>query len=206
VSEGDIDKLMKNVMTKQTFILDLRRNGGGLVDTLKYFLRYFFNKDVKIATEKKRSESREVWVKANGEKKFGGRVLLLVDSRSASASEVFARVMQLEKRGVVFGDRTAGAVMESVRFVQSLVPRAVGGLGDFIPYGASITIADLEMTDGNSLEKTGLIPDQVVLKRRADFLSGSDPVLSSALSSIGLTVSPLDAGKIFPPDVDLEFE
>lgn len=64
-----------------------------------------------------------------------------------------ARVLQIEKRGVVVGDRTAGAVMQS-----RLHPHALG-LDRTLRFGISITNADVIMTDGKSLEKVGVTPD-----------------------------------------------
>jgi hypothetical protein len=42
-----------------------------------------------------------------------GKSVVPVDARGASCAELFARIIQLEKRGVVVGDKTAGAVMEA---------------------------------------------------------------------------------------------
>ncbi len=82
-----------------------------------------------------------------------------MDSGSASASELFARVVQLEKRGTVIGDRTEGAVMEARHFTFSQDK----AFGQFLPYGAELTVADLKMTDGNSLEHHGVVPDEILL-------------------------------------------
>jgi C-terminal processing protease CtpA/Prc len=44
---------------------------------------------------------------------FGGRMFILIDSETGSAAEIFARLMQLEGKAVIVGDRSAGAVMAS---------------------------------------------------------------------------------------------
>jgi carboxyl-terminal processing protease len=123
---------------------------------------------------------------------FSGKLTVLVDRDSASASELFARVIQLEHRGQVVGDRTAGAVMEAREFLESV------GTDYVTNYGLSITSANLVMTDGKSLENTGVTPDQMLIPRASDLAEGSDPVLANVAERAGLKISPAEAGKLFP--------
>ena len=117
---------------------------------------------------------------------------MLVDSQSSSAAEVFARVVQLEKRGIVIGDRSAGSVMEGKFFTYKMGAQIV------VFYAASITQSDLIMTDGKSLEHNGVTPDEVNLPSAADLASGRDPVLAYAASRVGVKLTPEEAGKMFP--------
>jgi C-terminal processing protease CtpA/Prc len=117
---------------------------------------------------------------------------VLVDSESGSAAEVLARVIQLEKRGTVIGDQTSGAVMRGKYHGHEL------GVDVITYYGAIITDADLLMTDGKSLEGTGVIPDEVRLPTAMDMAGKSDPVLAHATSLVGLKLGPEKAGLLFP--------
>ena len=147
--------------------------------------------DVKIADSKMRKETKPLLAKSRGDKAFTGKLTLLVDSDSASASEMLARTMQLEKRGVVIGDQSAGAVMTSRRFGYEY------GLDVVIYYGVSITVADVIMPDGKSLEHHGVVPDERRLPTAEDLAAGRDTVMSYAASLHGVTLDPLEAGKLF---------
>ncbi len=123
---------------------------------------------------------------------FTGKLIVLVNSRSAGDSELFARVIQLEKRGIVVGDRTVGSGMKGGYYVYN-----VGG-NTVISYVVAITQADLIMADGKSLEHVGVTPDEIMLPTAADLAAGRDPVLAHAAQELGVKLSPEDAGKMFP--------
>ena len=72
------------------------------------------------------------------------------------------------------------------------------GIDTIVPYGVSITDADIIMTDEKSLEHGGVTPDELKLPTANDLLARRDPVLAYAVSLLGLTLSPEIAGGLFP--------
>jgi C-terminal processing protease CtpA/Prc len=105
---------------------------------------------------------------------------------------LFARTVQLEKRGTVVGDRSQGAVMRS-RFHDH-----ESGMDIVAFYGASVTDADIVMSDGKSLEHAGVLPDHWSLPTGADMAAHRDRVLSLAASIVGVEIEPEKAGTFFP--------
>ncbi len=191
-TEVEVDAAMKKARKNKTLIMDLRENAGGSIDTLKAFLSSFFDHEVKIADRMTRDKAKTVMTKSRGKDVFAGKLVVLIDSRSASASEVLARVVQLEKRGTVLGDRSAGAVMEAAHYTHQIGSEIV------VFYGASITDADLIMTDGKSLERDGVTPDELILPSGGDIGAGYDPVLARAVALASGQMTPEAAGKLFP--------
>ncbi|MGB8011046.1 MAG: S41 family peptidase [Terriglobales bacterium] len=186
-----IDDMIGKARKHKALILDLRGNPGGSIETLKYLIAGCFEKEVKVYDRVGRSEHKPLVAKSHSHP-FTGKLVVLVDSKSASAAELFARVVQLEKRGTVIGDRSSGSVMEAKRYSYK------SGTDTVVFYGASITDADLIMTDGNSLEHKGVVPDEVALPSAEDVAAGRDPVLAHAVEAAGAKLSPEAAGKLFP--------
>jgi C-terminal processing protease CtpA/Prc len=192
VEDREVDRIFNDARKHKTLILDLRGNQGGAITTLDRMLGNVFDHDVKIADRIGRKEMKPEIAKTRGSDVFTGKLIVLVDSVSASAAELFPRVVQLEHRGIVVGDQSAGAVMEAKHYPGSQ------GMDTKIFYGFSITEADLIMKDGKSLEHTGVTPDETVLPTPKDLTDGSDPVLARAAQIGGLNIDPTAAGKMFP--------
>jgi C-terminal processing protease CtpA/Prc len=190
-SLSEVDTMIDKARKHQSLIIDLRGNPGGSVDTLKYLVGGMFDHEVKVADRVGRKESKPEVAKSI-RNTFNGKLIVLVDSRSASAAEMFARIMHLEGRGTVLGDHSSGSVMEARHYNEKL------GTETMIFFGASVTEWDLIMKDGKSLERNGVTPDQLILPTAQDLASGRDPVLAQAAGILGVTMTPETAGKAFP--------
>jgi C-terminal processing protease CtpA/Prc len=187
-----VDGMMNKLRDKKSLILDLRGNPGGFEVTLQRMIGNLFDREIKLGDLVGREESKPIVAKTRGKDIFKGQVVVLVDSESGSSAELLARVVQLEKRGTVVGDRSAGAVMRARQISRT------EGLDTVVFYGLSVTVNDLIMSDGLSLEKLGVTPDELVLPTGADLAAKLDPVLARAAELVGLKITPEMAGGLFP--------
>jgi len=187
-----VENLLRNARGHKNLIIDLRGTSGGSLPSLLSYLENIFDRDVTVGNQIERDKTVPLSVKGNRRNAFRGDLIVLVDSETASAGEVFARVVQMEERGTILGDHTAGMVMESRVFPH------VFGENPVYFYGASVSIAQTVMRDGKSLEHVGVSPDRTMVPTGADLAAGRDPVLAYAAELVGVKVTPEEAAKFFP--------
>ena len=188
-----IDEMMTLAKKHSAVILDLRNNPGGSAATLSYLVGGFFDREVLLGVQRTRAGESRLTTRVRDRDPYRGLLVILVilvNSGSASASEVSTRAMQLEGRAIVVGDRTMGAVV-----VSRYLPHEVG-FGRRVQYGAMISIRDMVMSDGNRLEGVGVVPDHVVLPSGADLAAKRDPQLARALELVGVKMDPATAGAL----------
>ncbi|MGE5727830.1 MAG: S41 family peptidase [Gemmatimonas sp.] len=177
---------VRQARKRRALVIDLRGNGGGYVQSMLEMVKQVDRDSVVVGSLRERHKSSALVAKGGGADAFAGKLFVLVDNRSASASEMFARTMQLAGRGTVIGDRTAGAVMVSRYYPLSI------GMETRIFFGVQVTDADVIMSDGGRLERVGVTPDELLIPASTDLASNRDPALARALTLAGV---PTDAAK-----------
>ena len=100
-----LDKL--TALGMQDVIIDLQNNGGGYLQSAVEMANFFIPSGNLIVYTQGRKEQARKYYTSNG-KKFSGKIVVLVDEESASASEIFAGAIQDLDRGVIVGRRTFG--------------------------------------------------------------------------------------------------
>lgn len=134
-----LTKLKKQGM--KDLILDLQGNGGGYLNAAIDLANEFLNtKDLIVYTEGKRNPRSEFYAKGNGQFQ-DGKLAILIDEFSASASEIVTGAIQDWDRGIVVGRRSFG---------KGLVQRPVD-----LPDGSMIrlTVARYYTPSGRCIQK-----------------------------------------------------
>ncbi len=127
------------------YILDLRGNPGGLLESSILIARQWIDKGTIVTT--RTGEGVDDVRKANGRALTEKPVVVLVDQGSASASEILAGAIQDNKRGILVGKKTFGKGL-----VQSVRPLVDGS-------GLTVTVAKYLTPKGTDINKFGINPD-----------------------------------------------
>jgi carboxyl-terminal processing protease len=114
---------------------------------LERFVGYFHKDEAEIVKSVLRDKTEKMIAKPRQPSFWDIPIVVLVDSESASASEIFARHMQLSSRGIVIGDKTMGAVSISENFIQKI------GADPAVFYGVQATIGHAIFPMGRTLKR-----------------------------------------------------
>ncbi len=158
-----------------TWVLDLRNNGGGSVPTFASVASMFIKEGtLGVTVDRNGAETLISTVRTggvSGHKEYAQPLAVLVNSLSASASELLAADLQEYGAGRVFGETTAGCFGNSQLFR--------------IPDGSDMWITVRALQSGlarRDVHKQGVTPDEVVRRTRLDLARGDDPQLGAALT------------------------
>lgn len=180
---ADLDRRLNefDAQGAQSLILDLRNNGGGSVQTADEVLGRFLPDTIRSVHESD-FRGHDTYELASG-RMHAHQVpmAVLINSGSASASEITAVVLRDSHRAVLVGQRTAGAVASS-----ELLPLPGGG-------GLQVAVAAASAPDSTAqLDGVGVSPDVAtsVARTLADYRSGHDPQLDVAVSALANAPAP----------------
>ena len=137
-----VDYEAKNV---SGYILDLRSNPGGLLDSSIEISRQFIDKGIIVSTLSKNG-LKEV-KRANGSALTSKPLVILVNEGSASASEIVSGAIRDNLRGKLVGKKTFGKGL--VQSMRSLVDGS----------GLTVTVAKYLTPNGVDINKFGITPD-----------------------------------------------
>ncbi|OIP82089.1 MAG: peptidase S41 [Porphyromonadaceae bacterium CG2_30_38_12] len=155
-----INNLVKNQHI-ESLVIDIRNNGGGLIDEAVKILGFFVPKGSDVVQTKGKSEFTNRTYKTPTEPVFTDlRIAVLVNRSSASASEIVAGAMQDLDRGIIIGEKTFGKGL-----VQNIRPIGYGGnlkvttAKYYIPSGRCIQAIDY--AHRNEDGSVGRVPDSL---------------------------------------------
>lgn len=184
---NDVADLIEQMKAKgiDGLIIDLRRNGGGLLDEAVRLTGLFLNYAPVVQVKDRRNRVKVLPDSPKNHPKpiYDGPLLILTSRLSASASEIFAGALQNYGRAIVVGDSsthgkgTVQAVVQLGRFIQTGVrpnqdPPNAGAV--------KLTIQQFYLPDGSSTQNRGVVPD-ITLPSPNDYLELGESNLPHAL-------------------------
>ncbi len=168
-----LEPVLAELRDTDGLVLDLRQNRGGTGPGVDRLAKFFLAEAGLIAVITPRLGERREWRhQGSGDDAYRGKLAIIVDEWSGSASEVFAAAMQEKGRAVIVGRPSYGGVLSSTQ-----EPLPTGGVLQY-PH------SDMTTPKGSRIEGRGVLPDVPVELRRADLLAGRDTVLERAIEAI----------------------
>ncbi len=151
----------------KALVLDLRGNSGGLFQNAIIISNLFMKKGT-IVNVIARHGKKNTYSATNEGCIYDNPLVVLVDSSSASASEILAAALKDNKRAIIVGEKTFGKGL--VQKVFSLPNKT----------GMNLTIAKYLTPNGTNINKKGVTPDYIVNLTHNDLINNNDSQLNYA--------------------------
>ena len=165
--ERALEELRDEGVTR--LVLDLRDNGGGLLDAAVDVTSQFLREGV-VLYEDRRGQPEKFYSVKKGGLALDLPLVVLVNGGTASASEIVAGALRDYERGSLIGERTFGK--GSVQLVYDLSDQS----------SLHVTVARWLTPDRHRIDGEGLIPDVEIIPSQEDLASGLDPQLEQAIA------------------------
>ena len=155
-TDDDLEKALKSLQAEKPLkglVLDLRNDPGGLLEQAVRVCEHFTEEGQLIVyTEGREKDSKMRFTSRKGGKEPNYPIVVLINSGSASASEIVAGCLQDHKRAVVMGTQSFGKGS-----VQTIIPLSDNS-------GLRLTTARYFTPSGRSIQAKGITPDIVAEK------------------------------------------
>ena len=133
----------------QSLIIDLRNNGGGIVDQALEIADYVATKDSVLLYEIDKNNKEKV-EKAKTDPIINMPIIILTNENTASASEILAGALKDLGKAKIVGTTTYGKGI-----IQQLLKLSDGS-------GIKITVEEYKTPNKNKINKVGITPDEIV--------------------------------------------
>ena len=145
----DTEKALKalNKENIDGLVVDLRNNPGGSLDEVAKMLGFFIKSGPMVQIRDNRGNIQVYRDDDGGEQLYDGKVVVITNLASASASEIFAAAIQDYGRGLVVGSTTTGKGSAQIQ----LDNLALGS--------ATLTQRKFYRITGGSTQNKGVVPD-----------------------------------------------
>ncbi|MEK7727896.1 MAG: carboxy terminal-processing peptidase, partial [candidate division KSB1 bacterium] len=152
----DVRRLLRELKSAEIdgVVIDLRGNSGGSLQEAIELTGLFFDEGPVVQV---RNSDGTVKVMRDPDRtvEYDGPLGVLVDRRSASASEIFAAAIQDYNRGVILGSTTFGkGTVQNLIELDRYMRNTEASLGEL-----KLTVAKFYRIDGGTTQYRGVVPD-----------------------------------------------
>lgn len=174
-TQKGLEEAIKEIESELTdkivgYVIDLRNNPGGLLDTAISVTDTFLERGEIVSTRSRDSSDIDRKSAKKKDSTNGLPIVVLINDGSASASEIVAGALQDHNRAIILGTKSFGKGS-----VQTIVPMQENN-------AMRLTTARYYTPSGKSIQGTGIIPDIIVEQSKIERIK--KPISTRSESSL----------------------